>query len=185
MAERPRLWTADEVWALPGREKLELWDGRPTGPKAVQRRLGPFRRSMVEARLIQWLGEFVIPRELGLVGPGFGFVGREGHALHPPDMAFLRRDRLPPADAWDGLCPVPPDLAVEVTSPIDHDEAVAEEVAAYLAGGIPLLWVLDPWRRNVAVHAPGRAPFVLTEGDELDGGDVLPGFRLPVAELFR
>ena len=56
MASRPRLWTADDLWHLPGSEKIELWDGRPTGPKAMERRLGPFRRSMVEFRVIQHLG---------------------------------------------------------------------------------------------------------------------------------
>lgn len=181
----PRLWTADELWELPGREKQELVGGRPTGPKAVQRRLGPFRRSLVEARFLRWLGEFVFPRDLGIVGPGFGFVGTDGVALHPPDLAFMRRNRLPPAGDWDGLSPVPPDLAIEVTSPIDRAEEVAEEVAAYLGGGVPLLWLVDPWPRTIAVHTPDQPPRELGEGDDLDGGDVLPGFRLPVAEIFR
>lgn len=185
MEHRPRLWTADDLWELPGREKIELWDGRPIGPKAMERRLSPFRRTMVEFRLIQRLGEHVAAGGLGLVGPGFGFVGAGDRGLHPPDLVFLRRDRVPPEAEWDGLGLIPPDLAIEILSPVDEAERVAAEVAAYLAGGVPLLWVIDPSGRTVVVYTPDRSPLHLAEGDELDGGDVLPGFRLPVAELFR
>jgi putative restriction endonuclease len=185
MAGRPRLWTVDDFLELPGREKIELWDGRPVGPKAMERRLAPFRRTMVELRLIQHLGGHVAAGELGLFGPGFGFVGATGRALHPPDLAFIRRDRLPPEDEWDGLSLVAPDLAIEVLSPVDDAGPEAKAIADYLAGGVPLLWVIDPWQRSVRVHAPGVAGRRLTTGDELDGGDVLPGFRVPVAELFR
>ena len=185
MESRPRLWTADEMWELPGREKIELWDGRPIGPKAMERRLSPFRRTMVELRLIQHVGQHVAGRGLGLFGPGFGFVGVIGRALHPPDLAFVRSDRLPPEEAWDGLSPIAPDLAIEVLSLVDEPERVAKEVEDYLAGGVPLLWVFDPRRRTVAVHAPGRASRTLGEGELLDGGEALPGLRVPVAELFR
>ena len=184
MENRPRLWTADEMWELPGREKIELWGGRPIGPKAMERRLSPFRRTMVELRLIQHLGQHVAGRGLGLFGPGFGFVGATGRALHPPDLAFVRSDQLPPEEDWDGLSPVAPDLAIEVLSLIDEPERVAKEVEDYL-GGVPLLWVFDPWRRTVAVHAPGRTLRTLGQGDSLEGGEVLAGFRVPVAELFR
>ena len=185
MADHPRLWTVDDFFELPGREKIELWDGRPVGPKAMERRLGPFRRTMAELRLLQHLGGYVAARDLGLFGPGFGFVGATDRALHPPDLAFIRHDRLPAAVEWDGLSPVVPDLAIEIVSPVDHPEQVAEDIDDYLAGGVPLLWVFDPWRRTVDVRAPDRPTHVLGEGDDLDGCAVLPGFRVPGAELFR
>lgn len=105
--------------------------------------------------------------------------------MHPPDLAFIRQERLPCEAEWDGLCLVPPDLGVEVTSPVDDEEAIGAEARAYLAGGVPLLWVADPWRRVVAVRAPKQPRRLLGEGDDLDGDDVLPGFRLSVGELFR
>ena len=183
MATRPRLWTVDDFIELPGREKIELWSGWPVGPKGMERRLSAFRRTMVEFRLIQHVGAHDIARDIGLFGPGFGFVGATGRALHPPDLAFIRRERIPSEDGWDGVSPVVPDLAIEVQPPVDDPESVAEAIADYLAGGVPLLWVIDPWKRSVHVHVPGMARRLAT-GDELDGGGVLPGFRVPVAELF-
>ncbi len=184
MGERPRRWTADDLWELPGREKEEMIDGCPLGPKAKERRLGFFRRSMVEFRLVQRFGTEPAAG-LGLFGPGFGFVAPSGRGLHPPDLAFLRYRRLPGEAAWDGLSSVAPDLAIEVLGLVDEPERVAKEVADYLEGGVALLWVVDPVERSVAVHAPGQSVRVLGIGDELDGGDVLPGFRVAVAELFR
>lgn len=184
MANRTRLWTGDDLWELPGFEKIEMYDGHPTGPKAMHRRLSPFRRSMIEFRMVDHLARHVFARGLGVVGPGFGFVGASGRALHPPDLVFCRRDRLPEKSVWDGLSPVPPDLAVELLSPVDEEDRVAHEVEAYLAEGIALLWLVDPAGQTIAVHAPGRSPVTLSIGDHLDGGDVLPGFRVPVADLF-
>ena len=184
MASRPRLWTADDLWELPGFEKIEMYDGHPTGPKAMYRRLSPFRRSMVEFRLIHHLGRHVFARDLGFVGPGFGFVGTTGRGLHPPDIVFLRADRLPKEREWDGLSLAPPDLAVEILSPVDEEERVADEIAAYLAGGVPLLWLIDSQRRTIAIHAPGRPVVTLADGDELDGGAVLPEFRVAVTDIF-
>ena len=151
----------------------------------MERRLGPFRRSMVEFRVIQRLDQHVFARDLGFVGPGFGFVAASGHGLHPPDLVFLRKDRLANETEWDGLSQAPPDLAIEILSPVDEEERVADEIAAYLVGGVPLLWVVDPRRRTIVVHAPEQRPVHLAEGGGLDGGDVLPGFRVAVADLFR
>ena len=62
---------------------------------------------------------------------------------------------------------------------------VSEQVDAYLAGGVPLLWLIDAWARRLTVHATDQPVRTLGEGDELEGGESLPGFRLPIAELFR
>lgn len=185
MAAKPRLWTAEDFFELPGREKIELWYGQPTGPKAMERRLSPFCRSMAELRLIQYLSAHVFRNDLGLVGPGFGFVTAADRAQHPPDLAFIRRDRMPREEEWDGLSLVVPDLAIEILSPVDESEQMEEHVQAYLAGGVPLLWVVDSVRRLVVVHEPNEPPRTLEQGDELDGGDVVPGFRVAVAELFQ
>jgi Uma2 family endonuclease len=61
---------------------------------------------------------------------------------------------------------------------------MAEKVADYLAAGCPMVVVIDPDARNVTVHRPGEEPLVLKDSDTLDGGDVVPGWRMPVREIF-
>ncbi len=72
-----------------------------------------------------------------------------------------------------------------MVSPSDRPAEVAEKVALYLAAGVPLVWVLLVGPETIAVHRPGREPTVLNTEDVVEGGDVLPGFRLRVSELFR
>ena len=77
-----------------------------------------------------------------------------------------------------------PDLAVEVLSPDEGPAAVQDKVAEYLAAGVPLVWVLDTAREAVTVHVPGQPARVLGSAEVLTGDEVLPGFRLPLVELW-
>jgi len=79
-----------------------------------------------------------------------------------------------------------PDLAVEVISPGDSYSEVDEKVERYLNDGVRMVLVVDPQRRKVVVHVPNsNRPTHLTENDILSGGDVLPGFEVKVADIFR
>jgi Uma2 family endonuclease len=75
-------------------------------------------------------------------------------------------------------------LAVEVLSPNDRDDEVEEKVQLWLAAGSQLVWVVDPEARIVVVYRPGAEPITLREDQEIDGGDVIPGFRCRVADFF-
>ncbi len=121
----------------------------------------------------------------GLVGPEIGFVlAVAPDTLLAPDVSYTREDWLPPESARGRFLRLAPDLAVEVLSPTDTAAEIAEKVSLYLEAGTRLVWVVDPRRRTVAVHTPDRVARTLVVGDTLDGGDVLPGFVLPLAELF-
>ena len=136
--------------------------------------------------LIYLLRSFVMPRDLGVVGGEGGFVlERDPETVLAPDVMFVRNDLPPPKEEWAGFLDLAPDLAVEVLSPADRAGHVNDKVLIYLEAGVQLVWIVDPGRRIVTVWEPDRTARVLAEGDELDGGEVLPGFRLPVAELFR
>ena len=114
-----------------------------------------------------------------------GFVLFPSRALvRAADVAFVRADRLPSKEEHRRLLRLAPDLVVEVISPSDRMDDVLAKVETWLAAGVRLLWLVDPDRRTVAVYEPGREPRALGEGDELDGGEVLPDFRVAVAELF-
>jgi Uma2 family endonuclease len=104
-----------------------------------------------------------------------------------PDVAFVTferwpKDRVMPLtdNAWD----VVPDLAVEVISPTDLVYELMQKIAEYFQAGVRLIWVVYPPERLVYVYEALTQVRILTLADELDGGAVLPGFRLPVAKLF-
>jgi len=80
--------------------------------------------------------------------------------------------------------PAAPDLAVEVLSAGSRPGEVRGKVADYLAAGTRLVWVVDPEHRRVTVYRTLLAPNVLGDDAILDGEDVVPGFAVPVAELF-
>jgi len=103
-----------------------------------------------------------------------------------PDVAFVSyprwpRETVPDEAAWN----VVPDLAVEVISPTNRADEVDAKLVDYFAAGVRLVWVVYPESGRVYVYdSPNRAG-VLERSDELDGGDVLPGFRLPIETLYE
>ena len=146
---------------------------------------GP-RHGEVAGEVYWQLRNYLIQNPIGRVYMEVGFLlSRDPDLVRAPDVSFVRADRLPPETERDRYYPFAPDLAVEVVSPSDRTSATLDKVMDYLDAGTPLVWVIHPGRRIVTVYYPDRTARVLGQGDELDGGDVLPGFRLPVAEIFR
>jgi Uma2 family endonuclease len=136
-------------------------------------------------RIAQLLGEFVGPAGLGLVlagDPGF-VLRRHPDTVRAPDVAFIRRSRVPdplPEQYFEGA----PDLAIEVLSPDDRWPEVEAKITEYLDAGTVEVWVIDPRKRQAhAVTPAGRR--VLGGGDELASPELLPGFALRLADLFR
>jgi Uma2 family endonuclease len=110
----------------------------------------------------------------------FGLHGRKRGYI--PDFIFVVASRpgsLPTNGPFYGA----PDLAVEILSPDDRMTRVQRKVRFYLANGVRLLWLIDPENRIVTVMTTPDQSITLSEDDELDGGDLLPGFRVPVREV--
>lgn len=134
------------------------------------------------------LRSFVQPRRMGAVTPADGvyrFPNAETGLL--PDVGFVEASKV--LLIADRRKPIPfaPDLAVEVASPDQTAEAMAAKSRIYLNGGTRLVWVVWPARREVDVWRRGEdsGPVsTLTVETVLDGGDVVPGFFLPVADIF-
>jgi Uma2 family endonuclease len=119
-----------------------------------------------------------------LIGEGgFAFEG-EVDSLLAPDVAFMRLEKIPPKNDWDDWFRVAPDAVVEVKSPSNTRKEIARKVAIYLAGGVSLVFVADPDHETITAHYADGSVRVYRIGDILDGGDVLPGFKVPVAEIF-
>lgn len=143
---------------------------------------------LVAAILDQLLGGHARTHRLGRVVPEMLFkINPLGGPQRRPDVAFVSYARWPKdrkvdsTDGWD----VVPDLAIEVVSPSHLAEAMIGKVREYFQAGVARVWVVYPIERVVYLYESPKMIQVLAEGDDLDGGDLLPGFRLPLAELFE
>jgi Uma2 family endonuclease len=174
--------TADEFWELPEVEgkRLELIEGYviempPAGP----------RHNEIAFYLAVLIFQFVRQHRLGWAsGDGTGYLIRgERESVLIPDASFVAAERIPPGETPDTGWTFPPDLAVEVVSPSDRADDVNAKVTTYLQAGTRLVWVVWPRTRTIYAFRAGRAD-TLGLNDRLDGGDVLPGFSVPVAEIF-
>ncbi|ABU57795.1 Uma2 family endonuclease [Roseiflexus castenholzii] len=132
------------------------------------------------------LFSFVRAHNLGsLYAAETGFIlARNPDTVRAPDVAFVASERAAQQRGRSGFFEGPPDLAVEVVSPSDTAEDVEAKVLDYLEAGARMVWIVRPRTRTVTVYHSLRAVQVLRPGDLLDGGDVLPGFAVPVAALF-
>lgn len=176
----PRL-TPEEFEELSDTRGLELLDGR-----VVEKHMGTEAGS-INALIGYYLGQVVVPGRLGAIVGSEGmyccFPRRPGR-VRKPDVSFIRRDRLPDGRVPAGICRFAPDLAVEVVSPNDEYEAVDDKVADYYDAGVPLVWVVAPRTRTVLVYHPDGTARRLTDADDLTADQVVPGFRVRVADLF-
>jgi len=146
-----------------------------------------FEHGWLAAQIAWILLNFVKPRRLGLVlgaETGFKLAVNPDHVLGP-DVAFVRADRVPAQRERRRFLQLAPDLAVEVISPSDSARLVTDKVMDYLDHGVPLVWVVDPVRRTITIWNSDRTARLLREGEELDGGEVLPDFRVAVAAIFE
>lgn len=179
-----RPWTITDLLALSGAEQsYELVRGdllmmSPASP--VQGRYA--------SRIDRALGAFVDEHGLGEVytaEPGFVLQPEPDPVVRAPDVAFVRRERIPPADQQTGFWPIAPDLAVEIISPSEGASDVQGKVQDYLQAGTRLIWLVYPSQQVVIEHQPGGRMRQLGIDDALDGGELIPGFSYALRRLFR
>jgi Uma2 family endonuclease len=145
------------------------------------------KHGAVGGRATAYIGGFVLQHDLGEVfisDSRFVFPGNPPSWL-APDMAFVSAARLPTRDFVDVYSRRIPDLVLEVKSPSNSESDLRQKISVYLESGVRVVWLVRPDDRTVTVYRPGQPERVLGEGDVLDGEEVLPGFRLPLRDLFR
>ncbi len=181
MVIQNQLYTVDEFeafLALPeNRERLfELLNGE------IVEKVPTEEHGIIVLRIGSKLLIFVDLHALGRVAVEVRHrIPADNHNARMPDISF-RSDTTTPV-VKQGSVPVMPDLAVEVKSPDDGYRELREKADYYLANGSRMVWLVYPEKRLVEVHTPDDLD-ILTMDDTLDGGDVLPGFRLPVKDIF-
>ncbi len=140
------------------------------------------------ARLIGALQPYVEDNDLGAVytaEPGFTLESEPELVIRAPDVAFVRKERIPPADQQAGFWPLAPDLAVEIISPSETAASVQAKVQDYLAAGTQLIWLVYPDSTVVVEYQPPAQIRQYGREDSLEGGTVIPGFQYALARLFR
>lgn len=184
--------TVEEFARMPRTKLSELVDGvvveKNNEPEAAlyEWELEVGGSGGVNTFLAMQLGFFI---QLYLVNNNIGYVsGADGtYILSPgltriPDVGFILKDRLssPPTS----FIPIPPDLAVEVISPSESAGDIVRKVGEYFTAGVGLVWIIFSDVRKVYVYTAEDKVQILNESDTLDGGEVLPGFTLPLRDLF-
>lgn len=178
----PGTATVEDVERLCNREPkclCELVDG-----VLVEKAMGHVE-SRLAARLIQILGGYLDDHDLGIV------AGADGpHRLLPdqvrfPDVAFIAYENIPEdADPKTAVPDWIPSLAVEVVSESNTKAEMARKLKDYFDAGVKLVWYVDPPTRSVWVYHSPEDFVTKSEHEELDGEDVLPGFRVSIRDWF-
>jgi Uma2 family endonuclease len=155
--------------------------------KIVEKNVGA-TEVVIASILDQHLGMFARTHQLGRVVVEMVFrIDVPKDLQRRPDVAFISNARwpynrrVPDVAVWDMV----PDLAVEVVSPSNTAFEIQRKIHEYFDAGVGQVWIIYPPQREVYAFASTNRIEVLQLGQELDGGDLLPGFRLPLATLFE
>jgi Uma2 family endonuclease len=141
--------------------------------------------SILASLLIQYLGSFVRQRDLGIVLGEAGFLELQPGLIRAADVAFIAWDRLPGARWPRAAVPkLSPDLAVEVISKSNTKKEMEHKLQEYFNEDVRLVWYVYPRQQVIDVYASPTEKRRVYHDQVLDGGDVLPGFSLPLEELF-
>jgi len=175
------LLTADDLWKIVAdgsRYELSRGELVPMTPVGLQ-------HSWIVPRLGMFLTRYVDEKRLGIVGMEGGFkLERDPDTLRAPDIHFVSKARIDKEGITPKFADFPPDLAVEVLSPDDTVSEVQKKVEEYLGGGVRMIWIVEPATKTVTAYRSHQDIKVFTQDQEIEGGDVIPGFRIRVAEIF-
>jgi Uma2 family endonuclease len=177
------LLTAADLYELPDHGgRTELVKG-----ELVPMLLAGAQDGKIVARLGGYLGKFVDDNGFGVAyAAGTGFtIEEEPDTVRAPDVSFVARNRIPPEGEPRGFWAIAPDLVAEVVSPFDIASKVQQKITEYLQAGVRLVWLIDPETQTVTVYKSLNEVYILLLEDVLTGEDVLPGFSLPLRQLFR
>jgi Uma2 family endonuclease len=178
----PGTATEQDVLELDRREGrgCELIDGT-----LVEKALGS-AESYVSWLLGGLLKDYLDRHKLGIGLNPDGLLRISPGLVRMPDLSFISWDKLPNRKVplkpiWN----LYPDLAIEIVSEGNTSAEIRRKLSEYFNAGVRLAWVIDPRKRTARVHKSARRSTLIREHQSLDGGDVLPGFIVPLADLFE
>lgn len=181
MSVTTRLSTAEDLAALGDDSHFELIRG-----ELREKVPAKLRHGKVIGRFHTYFGIYslnVLPGEV-INGETGLHLEDDPDSVVMPDVSFIRRDRMPPDDALDSFSRVAPDVAVEVRSPSNTRREIDVKIVIYLGAGVRLVLVAEADTKEIEANRADGSVRVYRVGEDLDGGDVLPGFGVPVAAFF-
>lgn len=110
---------------------------------------------------------------------------RKADRVVSPDVLFIAKKSLPIRTSPEGYLETIPELVVEVRSKNDSPKYIERKIEHYIQAGVEVVWLADPEPRTVTIHMAGNEPRILTENDTLELPGIIPGFVLPVVDVFR
>jgi Uma2 family endonuclease len=180
---RPVPGTATEKDVIQAMERsgrlCELVDGI-----LVEKPMG-FYEARLGAVILYYIELFLDKVDLGLTFPADAIIRLMPGIVRFPDISFYSWQHFPNKVLPEGaILNIVPDLAVEVLSRSNTKKEMARKRKEYFVGGCQLVWEINPVRKTVRVYTAPHQSKLIRETGTLDGGDVLPGFKLSVARLF-
>jgi Uma2 family endonuclease len=175
------LVTADDLELMPDDDsvQIELDEG-----ELITMPLAGWDHGDRENHIAFLLTLHVREHQLGKVFTGDTGFRLSDDTVRAPDVAFVRKERVESIRS-KGFAKGVPDLAVEIFSPSDNVRQLMRKVKQYFAAGCHTVWIVYPERREINVLEASGADRLLTASDTIDAPDLLPGFSVPVAELFE
>ena len=173
--------TEDDVTRIESSDDrlFELVDG------VLVEKTGDIGQSLLAASLASSLLSYVDGKDLGVVLGGVAALRLRPGLVRIPDVSFISWDQMPSGEFPSQLIPdLYPDLAVEVLSDSNTAAEMERKLAEYFEAGCRLVWIVDPKTHTADIYTSPTDCQHLRASQSLDGGDVLPGFKLPLKELF-
>lgn len=178
MKPAPGTATEEDLLRAP-KPICELIDG-----VLVEKAMG-FKEAILAGVLVRLMGTFADDNDLGVVAGADGPYRLQVGLVRLPDVSFIPWSRIPNDELPDdAISKVIPTLAVEVLSKSNTKAEIDRKLRDYFASGVKLAWVIDPRIRTAKVHTTATRSRELGPDGVLDGGRVLPGFKLALADLF-
>jgi Uma2 family endonuclease len=142
-------------------------------------------QGVIATGIASYLFSYARPRKLGyVVGDGVEFaVPGLGTKTKKPVAAFISLAKMPKLND-KAVIPFAPDLAVEVISANDDWKLIVAKAKAYITAGTKVVWVVDPYSQSVMVCRQVNYFVTMHPEDTLTGDDILPGFSLPIKDIF-
>jgi Uma2 family endonuclease len=181
IATIPKIWTEEALEQLASEtdKQYELVDGEPKEKESES-----MEHSYIAATVAGELRAYTKSQKSGIVLESSASYRMSRGNIRKPDVSFVIKERItekrPSFAAFEGA----PDLAIEVISPTDIWFEIIQKLDEYFSSGCRLVWLISPLDQRILVYRHDQRSQILQLGDVLDGEEVVPGFSMPVADLF-